>query len=108
MKIGCYQKRILFIVLFIFLIAFTLAPSSYAKTVKTHSIIDANEIINNGDICWYDNKRYSEGALVQVHSFTLVCAANNPQHNNSELIWLKLDKKGNIVYPTKPKTITVN
>lgn len=95
-------------VLFIFLIALTLAPSSYAKTVKTHSIIDANEIINNGDICWYDNKRYSEGALVQVHSFTLVCAANNPQHNNSELIWLKLDKKGNIVYPTKPKTITVN
>ena len=37
-------------VLFIFLIAFTLVPSSYAKTVKTHSIIDANEIINNGDI----------------------------------------------------------
>ncbi|TMO72216.1 DUF1496 domain-containing protein [Pseudoalteromonas sp. S3785] len=95
-------------VLFIFTIALTLSPSSDAKTVKTHSIIDTNEVINAGNICWYDNKRYSEGAPVQVHSFTLVCAASNPQHNNSKLIWLKLDKKGNLVYPIKPKTIRVN
>lgn len=95
-------------VLFIFLIALTLAPSSYAKTLKTHSVIDANEVVNRGDICWYDNKRYSEGALLQVQSFILVCATSNPQHDNSELIWLKLNKKGKVVYPTKPKTITVN
>ncbi|BED91077.1 DUF1496 domain-containing protein [Pseudoalteromonas sp. MM1] len=94
--------------LFIFLIAFTLAFNSYAKTLKTHSIIDANEIINSGDICWYDNKRYSEGALIQVQSFVLVCAAINSQQNNRELIWLKLNKNGNVVYPAKPKTITVN
>ncbi|XQF91812.1 DUF1496 domain-containing protein (plasmid) [Pseudoalteromonas espejiana] len=51
---------------------------------------------------WYDNKRYSEGAL-QVHSFILACAASNPQHNNSELIWLKLDKKAKLFIPPNLK-----
>ncbi|XQF94417.1 DUF1496 domain-containing protein (plasmid) [Pseudoalteromonas espejiana] len=50
-------------VLFIFLTMLTLAPLTVMQNAKTHSVIDANEIINRGDICWYDNKRYSEGAL---------------------------------------------
>jgi len=81
---------------------------SEATTLKTHSIIDANQLVSEGSSCWYDNKRYSEGALIQIHSFTLLCGSKNPQHSNSQLIWLKIDKQGNAIYPTTPKTITVN
>ncbi|ASM56047.1 MULTISPECIES: YnjH family protein [Pseudoalteromonas] len=81
---------------------------SHANTIKTHSVIDANQFVNTDTSCWYDNKRYSEGALIQIHSFTLICGAKFVQHNNSQLIWLKLDKQGNAIYPTKPATITVN
>lgn len=86
----------------------TFSIESNANTIKTLPVIDANQFISEGSHCWYDNKRYSEGALIQVHSFTLMCAAKIPQHNNSELIWFKLDKQGNIIYPKKPQSITVN
>jgi hypothetical protein len=81
---------------------------SQANTNKTRSVIDAEQFINTNASCWYDNKRYTEGALIQVHSFTLLCGAKIPQHNNSQLIWLKIDKQGNAIYPSQPKKITVN
>jgi len=81
---------------------------SYANTIKTLSVVDATQLINTNTECWYDNKRYSEGAVVQVHSVTLICAAKYPQHSNSQLMWLKLDKQSNLIYPKKPSTITVN
>jgi len=76
---------------------------SEAATLKNHSIVDAEQFINQETSCWYDNKRYSEGALIQIHSFTLVCSTKFPQHNNSQLTWLKLDKEGNPIYPPKRK-----
>lgn len=81
---------------------------SSANTIKTRPFVDATQLVSTHTECWYDNKRYSEGALLQVHSITLVCAAKHPQHNNSQLMWLKLDKQGNLIYPKKPATITVN
>jgi hypothetical protein len=81
---------------------------SQANTIKTLSVIDADPFINTNTRCWYDNKRYSEGALIQIHSFTLICGTKIPQHNNSPLIWLKLDKQGHAIYPSKSRTITVN
>ena len=80
----------------------------YANTIKSLPLVDASHLISTNTECWYDDKRYSEGALLQVHSITLACAAKYPQHNNSKLIWLKLDKQGNPIYPKKPATITVN
>ncbi|AQP98373.1 MULTISPECIES: DUF1496 domain-containing protein [Pseudoalteromonas] len=99
--------RNLFILCFCFT-CLTFTMLSQANTIKTLSVVDADQFINADTQCWYDNKRYSEGALIQIHSFTLICGAKTPQHNNSRLIWLKLDKQGNAIYPTKPQTITVN
>ena len=96
------------IALIISLVCLNIVTNSHASTIKTHAIIDANELSNQGRSCWYDNKRYSEGALIQIHSFILLCALKTPDHNNSQLIWLKIDKQGNAIYPKKPKTITVN
>ncbi len=81
---------------------------SHAGSNKTLSVVDAEQFISLDSSCWYDNKRYTEGALIQVHSFTLLCGAKNPQQNNSQLIWLKIDKQGNAIYPSQPKKITVN
>lgn len=81
---------------------------SQAEPPKTRPYVNATQFINTAAHCWYDDKRYSEGALLHIHSFTLICQAKRPEHNNSELIWLKLDKQGNAVYPTKAKTIRVN
>jgi len=96
------------IALIISITCLNVVTNSNASTIKTHAIVDANEISNQSKSCWYDNKRYSEGALIQIHSFTLLCGAKTPEHNNSQLIWLKIDKQGNAIYPKKPKTITVN
>jgi len=96
------------IALIITLSCLIIVTNSNASTIKTHAIVDANEISNQSKSCWYDNKRYSEGALIQIHSFTLSCGAKTPEHNNSQLIWLKIDKQGNTIYLKKPKTITVN
>ena len=93
---------------FITVLCLCFSALSYANTIQTLPIVDATQLINTSTECWYDNKRYSEGAILQVHSVTLICAAKYPQHNNSQLIWLKLDKQGNLIYPKKPATITVN
>lgn len=81
---------------------------SHAEPAKTHAFVDASEFIGTKASCWYDNKRYSEGSLIQIHSFTLVCGIKEPNNPNSQLIWLKLDKQGNTIYPDTPKKITVH
>lgn len=94
--------------LFFYFSCLVFSSLSSANVTKTRSVIDASQFVNNDGSCWYDNKRYSEGALLQIHSFTLICGAKYPQHSNSQLMWLKLDKEGNPIYPPKRKKITVN
>ena len=62
---------------------------SEATTLKTHSIIDANQFVNQETSCWYDNKRYSEGALIQIHSFTLFAVLNTLSIVTANLFGLK-------------------
>ena len=71
-------------------------------------VLDGQEALNNQKVCWYENKRYTEGAYIAVGDITLICAAKQPNFSNSELAWLRLDKNGDIVYPKRDKSINVN
>ena len=62
----------------------------------------------NNRVCWYQDKKYSQGALLVVNEYTLVCELKYPQQTNGPLAWLKVDKNGNPIYPKPIKRITVN
>lgn len=65
----------------------------------------------NGDslqqVCWYQDKKYSEGAIIEVAKLTLMCTRKDKNQPNGQLGWLKLDDKGNIIYPTQKSKISI-
>ncbi len=83
------------------------SASSIARD-KPVVVFDSQDIYDQSKLCWYDNKRYTEGAIIQIGQSELVCAAKHTHFNNSELSWLRIDKDGNIMRPRPAKTIRVN
>lgn len=71
-------------------------------------VLDGQEGLNNQKVCWYENKRYTEGAYIAVGDIRLICTAKQPNFSNSELAWLRLNANGEIIYPKQAKTIHVN
>jgi hypothetical protein len=71
-------------------------------------VLDGQEALNNEKVCWYENKRYTEGAYIVVGEMTLICSAKQPNFSNSDLAWLRLNANGEIIYPKQTKTIHVN
>lgn len=71
-------------------------------------VLDGQEVLNNQKVCWYENKRYTEGAYIAVGEMTLICTAKQPNFSNSDLAWLRLNANGEIIYPKQAKTIHVN
>lgn len=58
-------------------------------------------------VCWYQDKKYSEGAILQVAETSLVCALKDKNQPNGQLGWFKLDDKGNVIYPQKTSKISI-
>ncbi|KTG21777.1 hypothetical protein AUR67_06225 [Pseudoalteromonas sp. XI10] len=71
-------------------------------------VLDGQEALNNQKVCWYENKRYTEGAYIAVGDITLICTAKQPNFSNSDLAWLRLNANGEIIYPKQAKKIHVN
>lgn len=45
-------------------------------------------------VCWYQNLRYTEGAVIKQAELLYVCTHRYKNQPQSPLIWLKLDDKG--------------
>lgn len=88
-----------------FLILSFVPTLAIAKETKTHLLLEAETFQH---VCWYQDKKYSEGAIIEVGSTLLICAIKHKNQPNSQLGWFKLDEKGNVIYPKKPTKITVN
>lgn len=97
-------KKILFLSSLLIL---TLFSKAIAKD-KPLIILDGQDILNNNKVCWYENKRYTEGAYISIGDITLICTAKLPNVTNSDLSWLRLNAKGEIIIPKRAKTIHVN
>jgi len=79
-----------------------------AEPYNSRNFVNASQLTQHQTTCWYDDKRFSEGALISVQTFTLLCSAKNPNQTNGALMWLKLNEQGKVIYPKRPKKITVN
>ncbi len=71
-------------------------------------ILDSQDAIHKQKVCWFENKRYTEGAYITVDEFTLICSLKQPNFSNSDLAWLRLNANGEIIYPKRAKTVHVN
>ena len=90
----------------VYCLLFSFAPIlASAKEAKAHVLLEAETLQH---VCWYQDKKYSEGAIIEVGSTLLICAIKHKNQPNSQLGWFKLDDKGNVIYPKKPSKITVN
>ncbi len=58
-------------------------------------------------LCWYKNEKYSEGAIIKMTEFYFSCAQKNQFTMNGTVIWLKLDKHGQVIYPKPKRKITI-
>lgn len=82
--------------------------NSFSNTPETKLYLTPQDALTQQAICWFEDKRYSEGAIINMANVRLICAAKNPNHNNSALSWLMLNDKNEVIYPPKAKTIRVN
>jgi len=89
-------------------VCFIYSVNSFGNNSKTTLLLNPQDAIAQQSVCWFDDKRYSEGAVIVMANLKVICAAKKPQHNNSALIWLMLDDKNEIIYPETVKTIRVN
>ena len=90
---------------FCVVILLTFSSQVFAKQTKTNVWVESEL---SSHICWYQNKRYSEGAIIDVAEFKLICEKEKTSQKNSKLKWLKINKEGQIVYPKELKRITIN
>ena len=82
-----------------------MSTSLVAKDNKTHIWVEPE--LNN-QICWYQNQKYSFGALLVVKDFIMICDLKYKNQINGPLAWFKTDKNGNAIYPKQPSKITIN
>lgn len=61
-----------------------------------------------GQVCWYDNQKYSQGAIIKIDEHSLVCELKSINQPNGSLVWLKLDINGMPIYPKTPARISIN
>jgi len=71
-------------------------------------VLDGDSALTNAKVCWYENKRYTEGAIIAVANSMLICATKTDHLSNSDLMWYRLNENGDIIYPKQAKTIRVN
>lgn len=91
------------ITFFFALIILLLPCFANAKNTKVHLLTEPETLQH---VCWYQDKKYSEGAIIEVGNTLLICAKSKNQPNN-RLGWFKLDDKGNVIYPKKTSKITI-
>ncbi|MBB1331945.1 DUF1496 domain-containing protein [Pseudoalteromonas sp. SR44-5] len=84
------------------------SANSFSNNQKPALFLDAKNKVSEQQLCWFEDQRYSEGAIILMANVRVICAAKNPHHNNSALNWLMLNEQNEIIYPTAPKTIRVN
>ena len=59
-------------------------------------------------VCWYQDKRFSEGAIIMMETTRVICTARNQFESNGRLAWRMINDQGQILYPTnQTKKITV-
>ncbi|KPH93790.1 hypothetical protein AMS58_15505 [Pseudoalteromonas porphyrae] len=84
------------------------STNSVGNNQKATFLINPGDLISNQNICWFDDKRYSEGAIIYMSDTRVICTPKNPSQSNSSLSWLMIDEKGNIIYPKKVNKISIN
>ncbi|MDN3380357.1 MULTISPECIES: DUF1496 domain-containing protein [unclassified Pseudoalteromonas] len=82
--------------------------NSFSNTPEARVLLTPQDALSQHAICWYEDKRYSEGAIINMANVRLICTVKNPNHNNSPLSWLMLNDKNEVIYPPRAKTIRVN
>ncbi|NMR26859.1 DUF1496 domain-containing protein [Pseudoalteromonas sp. NEC-BIFX-2020_015] len=84
------------------------STNSMGNNQKATLLINPNALTSNQNICWFDDKRYSEGAIIYMSDTRVICTPKNSSQSNSTLSWLMLDEKGNVIYPKKVNKISIN
>lgn len=77
----------------LFLFIALISINVYAKNITTPKpavIIGAHSDIGKR-VCYYEDKSYSIGAVLQVGDYYMVCKAENSYETNSALKWFPLD-----------------
>ncbi|MCO7197922.1 MULTISPECIES: DUF1496 domain-containing protein [Pseudoalteromonas] len=59
-------------------------------------------------VCWYEGKSYSEGALLLQFDMLFVCATKKYNEDNGKLVWVKADASGAPIRPEISDKIRVN
>ncbi|WP_117234792.1 DUF1496 domain-containing protein [Vibrio maerlii] len=72
-----------------------LTATSFSVTAKTYSVGSGAEnkaiVVASGDmvkrVCYYDDKAYSEGAVIEVQTILLQCSSAHDFEQNGALKW---------------------
>lgn len=92
----------------LFFVLIALPLTAMAKKPNSEPQVWLNGDSLTTQVCWYQEKRYSEGAVIEMQGQLRVCANKEPNQSNGSLMWLPMDEEGRAVYPRQNKKIRVN
>ncbi|MFY8275240.1 DUF1496 domain-containing protein [Pseudoalteromonas sp. SSDWG2] len=72
-----------------------------------HLIVGVSPATSAAHLCWYNEQRFSEGAIIEMHKTAKICALKHPNQANGPLMWRSLDAKGQPIYPELKSKIQV-
>lgn len=98
----------IFIIIGICFISLIFSVNSFSNSQKATILLNPYDQFSQQVTCWFEDKRYSEGAIIMMANTRVICAPKTPNHSNSALSWLMLNDKNEIIYPQTAKTIRVN
>lgn len=79
------------------IVAIALTAISSIASAKTISTPEKAIVLGGNDIgkrvCYYEDKAYSEGAVLKIGDEYIVCGKSNSFETNGQLKWLRLESK---------------
>ncbi|CAM3505084.1 DUF1496 domain-containing protein [Paraphotobacterium marinum] len=82
-KLNTMTKYYVIVILF-------LSTFSYGN-LRDRVDIDAGDVISSSKLCYFENKKYSFGSIIEINNIKFQCDKRNSFETNGELSWIKLN-----------------
>lgn len=70
---------------------FSLPAAANVTTLPAKPVIGINASEVGKRVCYYQDQAYSDGAIVQIDAYYMICSAANDYETNGVLKWHQLD-----------------
>jgi hypothetical protein len=92
-KIRIKNQLVKVLLVLMSLFSSTSAMANRIISTKEKGVVVVTQSNNKHRVCYYNDKAYSIGAVIEVSGVVIKCTAENDFETNSALAWIEVIKK---------------